>query len=283
MWCTDLLAVDEKIDQVHRTAEKTNSKLEHDRIHDWLSPADPTANHHEASSQRHQGTGQWFINHSAFQSFKSRELACLWLYGIPGCGKTVLSSSIIEDLQQPPSQPISCLVYFYSDFNDSTKQTLDSALRSLISQLSKQSEDAFRELSQSCEANGKEQPSTQLLRELLCSMLSVAPHTRVILDALDESTTRSHLLQWISNLLDCRAQHTQIVVTGRPEYEIEQAMRKLLPQRAIIALDQQEVNADIGAYIHARIRFDPEMNRWRDTPQVQDEIEKEITTKANGR
>jgi Cdc6-like AAA superfamily ATPase len=131
--------------------------------------------------------------------FKDCQVPFLWLHGIPGCGKTILSSSIIEYLRQPQSNTAFPLLYFYFDFNDNRKQTLDGALRSLISQLADQSASASKEaeLLHKSNKDGNEQPSTQTLSQTLHKMLTVASHTRIVLDALDECMTRNELLPWI--------------------------------------------------------------------------------------
>lgn len=89
----------------------------------------------------------------------------MWLNGIPGCGKTVLSSSIIEDLQKSSSDALSAILYFYFDFNDIRKQTIDNALRSLVWQAATYTRHLSKDLKQlyvSC-GEGKDQPSTQSL------------------------------------------------------------------------------------------------------------------------
>jgi hypothetical protein len=43
---------------------------------------------------------------------------------MPGCGKTILSSTIVEDLEK--TLPLPTLLYFYFDFSDVYKQTLDN-------------------------------------------------------------------------------------------------------------------------------------------------------------
>jgi hypothetical protein len=43
----------------------------------------------------------------------------LWLYGIAGCGKTILTSTAIEDaIGYCQSNTGSAIAYFYFDFND---------------------------------------------------------------------------------------------------------------------------------------------------------------------
>src|SRR2546423_3629801 len=112
-----------------------------EKIERWLSPPDPSTNYNKALRQRQEGTGNWFLQSHAFAKWKTQRNSFLWLYGIPGCGKTILSSTIIEDLKRTLSrQP---LLYFYFDFNDTDKQTLDSMVRSLMSQLYSKCEDTW--------------------------------------------------------------------------------------------------------------------------------------------
>src|SRR5271163_1940880 len=101
-----------------------------EKIECWLSPSDPSTNYNKALQQRQEGSGLWFLQIDAFAKWKKRQNSFLWLYGIPGCGKTILSSTIIEDLGKTLwCQP---LLYFYFNFSDTDKQTLESMVRSLI-------------------------------------------------------------------------------------------------------------------------------------------------------
>ena len=134
--------------------------------------------------------------------WKTQQNSTLWLYGIPGCGKTILSSTIIEDLEK--TLPPSTLLYFYFDFSDNHKQKLDSMVRSLISQLYYKSKNAQKQLDSlfsSCE-DGNRQPTHESLCQVLLHMVDSLEHTYIVLDALDECSTRSWprtegLLSWI--------------------------------------------------------------------------------------
>ncbi|KAF2015084.1 HET-domain-containing protein, partial [Aaosphaeria arxii CBS 175.79] len=107
-----------------------------DKIHKWLSAPDPSTNYHKADKLRQEDTGLWLLNGSKFTKWKKRAASRLWLYGIPGCGKTVLSSTIINHLLQHCNDDRSKVVaYFYFDFNDARKQDPELMLRSLLCQL----------------------------------------------------------------------------------------------------------------------------------------------------
>jgi hypothetical protein len=88
----------------------------------------------------------------------------LWLIGIPGCGKSVLSSSVISDIEQLyTAQPDMVLAYFFLTFNDTTTQDPENMVRSLITHLVIHRIQVPAEVSQAYErcAGGKQRPSSR--------------------------------------------------------------------------------------------------------------------------
>jgi len=250
-------------------------------VHSWLTPPQPSTNHDKALRQRQEGTGVWFLNSEIFQNWKECKLPILWLHGIPGCGKTILSSTIIEHLQQQPvTEKTYAVVYFYFDFTDAQKQSLESALRSLVYQLSCESQHGAEILHMLYKqhGDGKQQPSTEALRKCLQSLLSIIGHVRIVLDALDESTTRREVLDWIQSLDRTRPDHLQVIATSRGEGGIESALGRIQPS-AIFAIQCEAVNKDIQAYIKTRVDTDNSLEQWRGAP-FQQNIEKALTKKA---
>src|SRR5947209_7612016 len=163
-------------------------------------------NYNKALQQRQEGSGLWFLQIDAFAKWKKTQNSFLWLYGIPGCGKTILSSTIIEDLEKTLRRQ--SLLYFYFDFSDTNKQTLESMVRSLTSQLYSKCGGASKEfdsLFSSCEY-GRRQPSCESLCKAFLHMTELVKEVWIVLDALDECRTRKGqptkgLLSWIRDLL----------------------------------------------------------------------------------
>lgn len=255
---------------------------------EWLSPQDPSTNYNKALQQRHKGSGQWLLRSEAFEQWKTRPNSFLRLHGIPGCGKTILSSTIIEDLNRTTS-PSELLLYFYFDFSDTRKQSLDSMIRSLISQLYYRLDSTRKDvdsLFSSCE-DGCRQPTTESLCGLLLRSISQADQVRIVLDALDECNTRKGswtegLLLWIRALLDSAMSHVHLLVTSRPEPDIQAVLNDRAREDEVIPIQSELVASDIDAYIHARVRKDNRLNRWQHRPEVQDEIEEKLSEKAHG-
>lgn len=108
-----------------------------ERIHRWLDPPDPSTNYNKALKARFADTGSWFTQSDTFTRWKTTPGSFLWLHGIPGCGKSVLSSSIIETGSGHCSgDPLLAMIYFYFDFNNIAKQRPENMIRSFIVQLS---------------------------------------------------------------------------------------------------------------------------------------------------
>ena len=65
-----------------------------------LTTIDFQATHADISSRRAKNTGQWFLDSPEYDSWRSRQSSgVMWCRGIPGAGKTVLSSLIIDSFR----------------------------------------------------------------------------------------------------------------------------------------------------------------------------------------
>ena len=106
------------------------------KIHQRLLAPDTSLNHQKALKQRQHDTGRWLLHEKRYEDWKMENSSCIWLYGIPGCGKTILSSTILEDIFMCCDNHSGYAVaYFYFDFNDVQKQNAERMLRSLVVQL----------------------------------------------------------------------------------------------------------------------------------------------------
>jgi NACHT domain len=189
----------------------------------WLSPPDPSTNHHITLTTHHKSTTAWFLEGNVFSKWKStpsflwvngkriflltlhhyhtsseRPLFCSGLrenYSLVGGSRlpppmsteSSTSSSIIEHVKAFRN---SGLAYFYFDFRDENKQSRDNLLRSLLFQLSTQYHHLSDILSHlhSLYEDGNQQPSDDTLARCLKKMLSHPNQDPVylIIDGVDE-------------------------------------------------------------------------------------------------
>lgn len=258
------------------------------KIVHWLSASDPSVNHLKALEKRHEGTGLWFIQSQAFRDWKNQSKSFLWLHGIPGCGKTILTSTIVEHIKDNVA-PDHALLYFYFDFNDfdfndSNKQTFENLLRSFVNQLYRTQPDTRSYVDQLWKAHhkGNQSLSRQSLGTVLLAMLSKVSNFSIVLDALDEASSRSDLLTWLESLLEKEFSACRILVTARREQDIESALQLWTQPENRIDIQGDDVDRDIKAYVNHTVRKSTELERWQNRPDVQNEIELELTEKASG-
>ncbi|KAH7196238.1 hypothetical protein BKA60DRAFT_625831 [Fusarium oxysporum] len=251
-------------------------------IKDWLSPPDSSTNANHARQIRHEGTGEWFLNSAAFREWETGSRQHLWLYGLPGCGKTVLSTTILDHLMNVDDH---ITLDFFFDFSDTMKQTVDGMLRSLVFQLYKLGIDSSKELNGLFQSHrdGRDQPATKTLLGCLRTMMRVPRKIILVLDGLDESTTRVELLKWMKDVISTpELGHVRLVATGRPEAEFQREIPHLIGQNNCLLLDKDAINTDIRSYVMARLEKSPEFAKWASFPSVLEHISNEIGDKPDG-
>ncbi|EKG09689.1 hypothetical protein MPH_13211 [Macrophomina phaseolina MS6] len=194
-----------------------------------LSGAEPQEALEKYIGVRQKGTGTWFLESPYFQDFLSQYNASLWLYGIPGAGKSVLSSTIIEFVQQLQSPNLSTAFFFCEHDNPAT-QDARSILGSIARQLAMQNADAFGELEAFYERHasfGKFSTDSRSLLELIWDLSNKVDQTIVVIDGLDECViNRDQTVQALSQLCDSDNGTIKALFVSRDEPDIRQCLKQ---------------------------------------------------------
>ena len=267
---------------------KTRTREQEERlssIHGWLSAPDPSMNYHKACKQRQAGTGLWLLEGGEFKNWKETAATPLWLHGIPGCGKTILSSTIIEDLLQHCHTDISMVtIYFYFDFNDAEKRDPELMLRSLLSQLLQRLVTMPRRIEMlfsSC-GNGKQRPSLNALLDVIPDMFRQFAHAYVVLDALDECTQRPELMEMLETMVGWSLENMHLLMTSRKERDIEMSLETFVVADSTICLQRDVVDEDILQFVQQKLRDDRRLEKWNKNDEVRQEIETALMRGALG-
>jgi hypothetical protein len=248
----------------------------------WLEGPDPSVNFNAAAKKRELGTGKWFVN-GHFRDWLRSPRSFFWIQGAAGCGKTVLSSTIIMatslETKADPDLPV---LYYYFDFREAEKRTVDKMILSLIRQLCLQSEQTHvdvEKLFASC-SKGLRRPSTDTLVSSLSSMLRATGFRDVyiILDALDECDETEELLEALTMLRKHQSDHTHILATSRNEKAIRDGLEPLDP--VAVSIESSLVDDDIDTYLTAHLHKDRWWLKWSE--EVRREVKDELSTKAKG-
>jgi DNA replication protein DnaC len=105
-------------------------------ILDWLTSIDYAPQQNDFITRRQEGTGQWLLNSMEYQSWRETNKQTLFCLGIPGAGKTILTSIIVEELNTRFSNdPTIGIAYIYCNFRRQEEQKIDDLLASLLKQL----------------------------------------------------------------------------------------------------------------------------------------------------
>ncbi|KAF2681949.1 hypothetical protein K458DRAFT_75668 [Lentithecium fluviatile CBS 122367] len=261
----------------------TDAKLA--KIRQWLSAPDPSTNYQKALKQRQDDTGLWFLESDQYTRWKADAASFLWLHGIPGCGKTILSSTILENvLQHCNGDPGKVVTYFFFDFNDLQKQNPELMVRSLICQLSQQCVRIPTSLDtsfSSCE-NGQRQPSLYAPLEVLQQMMQEFPHVYIVLDALDECSEQAELTNILETMSAWQLQNSHTLLTSRRERDIERSLETFIRQQNILCLQSELVDGDVQKYVQQRLSDDKQLSRWGRHRALRQDIEAALMKGAQG-
>jgi hypothetical protein len=254
-------------------------------IRAWLSAPDPSTNYYKALRQRQAETGLWLLDSPKFTEWKQRAKSRLWLYGIPGCGKTILSSTIIAHLLQHCNDDVGTVTaYFYFDFNDAQKQDPELMLRSLLCQLLQRLSTIPKgvdALFSSC-SNGKRQPSLHALLEVTPQVMHQFTHVYIVLDALDECTQRLELMSMLATVAEWQRDNTHLLMTSRKQRDIESSLESYVGEEYTICLQRDVVDKDIQQYVQQRLSDDKTLTKWNKDAVVRQEIEAALMQGARG-
>ncbi|KFY31801.1 hypothetical protein V493_00784 [Pseudogymnoascus sp. VKM F-4281 (FW-2241)] len=254
-------------------------------IRRWLSAPDPSINYRKALNLRQSDTGLWLLESEIYSKWKSNASSFVWLYGIPGCGKTILSSTVTEDiLIYCANDPGKVVAYFYFDFTDADKQKAERMVHSLISQLSEQCIQIplGLEALYSSSDKGNRQPSLDALINVLQKMLQDFPQSYLILDALDECVDRSELMRILEQMAGWQLEEMRVLVTSRKERDIESSLEDIVNRECIICLQHEVVDKDIQGYVRQRLSDDKGLKKWQEDAEIRREIETSLMERSRG-
>lgn len=163
-------------------------------VQNWLNAYNSSIHQKACAAARSEcpGSGQWLFANARFKRWFD-PLFCstplFWLKGIPGAGKTVLVSTIVEEIQNLPASKQTRLAYFYCRHGDKSRNNFVAVARGLLSQLCTGNPDLVLHLYekgnlQSGEATLHDKVMTEdLLNVAITDPLKT---TYIIIDGIDE-------------------------------------------------------------------------------------------------
>ena len=244
--------------QLHQTTINMASTQHHAELMAWVCPynSDPFDNYQAALERRQQGTGDWLMESEGFRAWSQRDHGIFWLRGLPGCGKTILTSTVVEYVQDSLISKDNgvTLAYFYIDFRDPAKQNLDACLAALVRQLVDQNPEGMKDLERLKEQK-KRGRSLNLATSEYISILRVLANLQtkvyIVIDALDEAPDPGPFVDAL-NQLSGHASGTPVAVlaSSRNNTELENLLMPVVTKHVLVS---NEENDDVQIFISTEV------------------------------
>ncbi|KAL2830492.1 hypothetical protein BDW59DRAFT_158405 [Aspergillus cavernicola] len=171
----------------------------------WLSAFDCEAVQDEHRKRRSicEKPGRWLLENSRFKKWLSPDdfrTPLLWLSGIPGAGKTILASIVIDEL---PRSPDNTVLFFYCKHGEEQRSSFLSVCRSILAQILNQHPRLLSYFREKIDLNTV-LTSRELAEEMIHTSLKDIQRTYIIIDGLDEcgSEARKDITRLFRNVVE---------------------------------------------------------------------------------
>jgi hypothetical protein len=262
-----------KIEDIHRQSKRA-------AVLTWYKTSDPEQNHKVSRSKHESDTAKWIFDVKDFISWKNNPGESLWIHGIPGAGKTILCSTIIDHMSQHcEGDSANRVVYYYFDFADNKKQAVANLLKSVIYQLIASEElipDSAASLHSRC--NGLQEPNLDELLEVAIAEVSQTGRTFLMIDALDECPKEERQVFFEAFVKGPLPGNLNVLITSRKEPDIEAALGPSFSR--MICIQNSVIDADVRVHVGKAIARDARLLKWK--PAIRDEILAAIVDGAHG-
>ncbi|KAL6406233.1 hypothetical protein AUP68_10402 [Ilyonectria robusta] len=246
------------LDKASRTEERienmsSNLDKKDDRaILNWITSFDYGPQQSDFFKRRQPGTGEWLLHSEEYQTWLKASKKTLFCPGIPGAGKTILTSVVIQDLTVRFSEDASIgITYIYGNFQRQGEQKVDNLLASLLKQLA-ESQSSLPGSVRDLYDHHKTKRTQPLLDEISRTLQSVAAmYSRIfiVVDALDELQAYGGCrTKFLSEMFSLQAKtEANLFATSRPNLEIEKEFK------GCISREIRASGEDVRKYLDAGI------------------------------
>ncbi|KAK6843900.1 hypothetical protein PG987_004760 [Apiospora arundinis] len=285
---------DECAEQLERT-DKDQGIKQYNSIISWLKvdESDQLNIFHALREEltKYPGTCDWVIQHKTVRSLLQRkpDVPILWIQGAAGTGKSVLSSSITNYMDQSGWLVLSHFCNYA--YPSSTKY--ECILRSLLAQLIRKDGDLAAHVYEGyvlC----KKTPSIQILERLLHLLLSSiskepqqTSYVWVIFDGLDEcdSLTQNKVLSLITDVTSRASSSSEVICKALISSRFSASTSSKLRKTQAISLAEEKEQMGKSIRLYAAQRLNAIYSKFQQMSLGEDDIkgiEDTITKKADG-
>ena len=264
--------------------EIAKKEIHRHRVITTIPSVDNEAKHEKVRRLRYEGTGNWIFRHEAFRRWRhSARSSALSCYGIPGCGKTVLASKIIDELRSAKEIPEAIVVFHYCDYADQRTLQPDRIIGTLLKQFFANGQIPERIEAQLPLDYGASGQTLEVIE--LMGLLSIAvrlnPAVFIVLDGFDEceKVQGQRMIDFFNSLLNLGEVVVKTLVLCREE---DQLLRSL-QNTSSLRITPSALESDIQKFIVGSVRSRRQAGdlKLRDS-KLEQEIISELAEKAHG-
>ncbi|KAF4998533.1 hypothetical protein FDECE_11751 [Fusarium decemcellulare] len=247
---------------------------------DWITSIDYTCQQSDLLRSRQPGAGRWLLESANFKEWLETGSRTLFCPGIPGAGKTTLTSIVVDDLETrfSGSREVG-IAYVYCDFRQQNFWGDEDLLASLLKQLA-QGRQALPDSVTALYDNHKQKATRPTLGEISTTLRSVArlySQVFIAVDALDEFQTPDNYQTILGEILSLRTVcKANVFSTARFIPEITKYFDAIESLVVEIRADPDDVRRYVDAHISHLPFF------VRSNPALQEEIKTEIVRAMDG-
>jgi hypothetical protein len=266
------------IDRLNSGQEKRESFEQRQNILNWLTKHDHCQQQSYIFSNRLDNTGGWFLRSDQYRKWMHATGQTLICRGVPGSGKTILTSIVVEDLRAFSRTELDVGVAFiYCDYKLRYEQTGDILLTILLKQLIAGQPTLPNDIQELYKHHGQgaSSLSPKDLRATLRSVTSSYSRILIAVDALDEGEDH-HLTTLFSEIFSLQEEFgVNVIATTRPA--VTEKLSRLF--KGAIEIEINAKDEDVQRYVEERMH---ELPSCISKGRLKDDIRKKILDYVDG-